>query len=74
MLKQSRKHVAARERVPVLFDAKFVSTPVFERADLGIEEGLKGPAVIPEYSATTVIPPGKRFWIDAAENLVIKIR
>lgn len=74
MPKQSRTRVAARERAPVLFDAKLVSTPVFERGDLGIEAGLKGPAVITEYSATTVIPPGKKFWIDAAENLVIKIR
>jgi N-methylhydantoinase A len=73
MPKQSRKQIAARERVPVLFDMKLVSTPVFERADLGIENGLKGPAVITEYSATTVIPPGKKFWVDAAENLVIKI-
>jgi len=30
--------------------------------------------VITEYSATTVIPAGKKFWVDAAENLVIEIR
>jgi N-methylhydantoinase A len=74
MPRQSGKKIAARERVPVLFETKLVSTPVYERADLAIEEELKGPAVITEYSATTVIPPGKKFWIDAAENLVIKIR
>jgi N-methylhydantoinase A/oxoprolinase/acetone carboxylase beta subunit len=34
---------------------------------------MKGPAVITEYSATTVIPPGKQFWVDDAENLVIQI-
>ena len=73
-LKQAAKKIVARERVAVLFDAKSVSTPVFERVDLAVEEELKGPALITEYSATTVIPPGKRFWIDAAENLVIKIK
>jgi N-methylhydantoinase A/oxoprolinase/acetone carboxylase beta subunit len=35
---------------------------------------MKGPAVITEYSATTVIPGGKKFWVDASQNLVIKIR
>jgi N-methylhydantoinase A len=71
---KSGRKIAARERVLVLFDAKPVLTPVFERADLAMREELKGPAVVTEYSATTVIPLGKKFWIDAAENLVIKIR
>jgi N-methylhydantoinase A/oxoprolinase/acetone carboxylase beta subunit len=35
---------------------------------------MRGPAVITEYSATTVIPPGKRFWVDASANLLIRIR
>jgi N-methylhydantoinase A len=73
-LKQAAKKIVARERVAVLFDAKSVSTPVFERVDLAVERQFKGPAVITEYSATTVVPPGKMFWIDATENLVIKIR
>jgi N-methylhydantoinase A len=47
---------------------------VFERGDLVPGRSLKGPAVITEYSATTAIPPGKKFWVDASENLVIKIR
>jgi hypothetical protein len=32
-----------------------------------------GPAVITEYSGTTVIPPKKKFWLDESENVVIKI-
>jgi N-methylhydantoinase A len=51
-----------------------VMTPVFERGDLVPGRPMKGPAVITEYSATTVIPAGKRFWVDASENLLIKIR
>ncbi len=61
------------ERGPVFFDNKAVTTPVFERGDLVAGRIMRGPAVITEYSATTVIPPGKRFWVDGAENLVIKI-
>jgi N-methylhydantoinase A len=32
-----------------------------------------GPAVVTEYSATSVIPPGARFVVDAAGNLVITL-
>jgi N-methylhydantoinase A len=65
--------VAPVERAPVFFHDKTVTTPVFERGDLVPGRKMKGPAVITEYSATTVIPAGKMFWVDAAENLVIKI-
>ena len=62
------------ERAPVLFGGKTMTTPVLERGDLVPGQSMIGPAVITEYSATTVIPPGKKFWVDASENLVIKIR
>ena len=64
---------APRERAPVFFHDKTMNTPVFEREDLVRSRPMAGPAVITEYSATTVIPPGKKFWVDGAENLVIKI-
>lgn len=65
--------VAPVERAPVFFHDKTVSTPVFERGDIASGQSMRGPAVITEYSATTVIPPGKHFWVDAPENLVIKM-
>ena len=58
----------------MFFQDKAVTTPVFERGDLVPGHGMNGPAVITEYSATTVIPAGKKYWVDASENLVIKIR
>jgi len=61
------------ERAPVFFHDKAVTTPVFERRDLVSGRSMRGPAVITEYSATTVIPAGKKFWVDVAENLIIKI-
>ena len=41
----------------------------------GLQPGRKftGPAIVTEYSATTVVPPGKRFWLDPSRNLVIQI-
>jgi len=62
------------ERAPVLFQAKAVVTPILERGDLVPGQAIKGPAIITEYSATTVIPPGKRFWVDASENVLIELR
>ncbi len=61
------------ERAPVFFHNKAVIAPVFERGDLVASRSMKGPAVITEYSATTVIPAGKKFWVDSSENLIIKI-
>ena len=65
--------VAPVERAPVFFHDKRLTTAVFERADLIPGRSMRGPAVITEYSATTVIPAGKKFWVDASENLIIKI-
>ena len=65
--------VAPVEHAPVFFHDNSVTTPVFERRDLVPGRSLRGPAVITEYSATTVIPAGKKFWVDASENLIIKI-
>ena len=67
-------HVAPVERAPVLFQDRTVTTPVFERRNLIPHHSMRGPAVITEYSATIVIPPEKRFWVDGSENLVIKIK
>jgi N-methylhydantoinase A len=61
------------ERERVFFQGRSVSTPVYERDPLRMGQTLTGPAVITEYSATTVIPPGKKFWKDRAENLVIEV-
>ena len=62
------------ERVHVIFQGKSVATPVYERGDLVAGQTLRGPAVITEYSATSVIPPGKKFWADRAENVLIAIK
>jgi len=62
------------ERAAVFFEGKSIPTPVFERASLLRGRMMSGPAVIVEYSATTVIPPGKTFCLDTVDNLVINIR
>jgi N-methylhydantoinase A len=73
MARKPSLRAAPVERAPVFFHDRAVTTQVFERGDLVPGRSMRGPAVITEYSATTVIPAGKKFWVDAAENLIIKI-
>ncbi|MGA3190510.1 MAG: hydantoinase/oxoprolinase family protein [Bryobacteraceae bacterium] len=56
---------------PVRFDARKHATAIRSRDSLKPGKPCTGPAIITEYSATTVIPPGKRFHLDTIGNLVI---
>jgi N-methylhydantoinase A len=62
------------ERADVIFSGKSLTTPVYERGDLVPAQSLHGPAIITEYSATSVVPPGKKFQMDRRENLLIAIK
>lgn len=64
---------ASPSRAPVLLDGKKVSTAIYDRESIRPGKKLSGPAIVTEYSATTVVPMGKRFQIDRAGNLVIEI-
>ena len=57
-----------------MFDGKRLSTTTYSRDALRPGKAYRGPAIITEYSATTVIPPGKRFYLDPAGNLIVNIR
>ncbi len=59
---------------PVLFESKKRNTKIHSRDDLRSGQMHPGPAIITEYSATTVIPPGAKFHLDRAANLVISLR
>jgi N-methylhydantoinase A len=64
---------AAPRRTPVFFDGKPVPTSIHDRAALVPGKSYTGPAVVTEYSATTVVPPGMKFRVDRAGNLVIVV-
>jgi N-methylhydantoinase A len=61
------------ERKPVMFDGAWVDTPVFQRDLLLPGNRFGGPAIVHEYSATTVVPPGCRVKVDDYSNLVIEV-
>jgi N-methylhydantoinase A len=61
-------------KAQVLFAGKKCATTIYSRDDLQPGKKYYGPAVVTEYSATTVIPPSKRFHLDPASNLIVTIR
>jgi len=62
------------EKAGLTFDGRNIETSIYDRDLLSPRKKHRGPAVITEYSATTVVPPGKQFELDRAGNLVIFVR
>jgi len=62
---------AEKQHALVYFGGRAVRTAVHDREGLGTGRKYAGPAVITEYSATTVVPPGMGFRVDVAGNIVI---
>ncbi|HSY91246.1 MAG TPA: hydantoinase/oxoprolinase family protein [Candidatus Binatus sp.] len=86
VLKSTKAHVAADAFVrpsraklgrppspeaPVLFNGKTLKTKLYSRDTLRPAQKYPGPAILTEYSATTVIPRGANFHLDTANNLII---
>jgi N-methylhydantoinase A len=60
-------------RSSVQFGGKKLPTKLYSRDDLQPGKKYPGPAIMTEYSATTVIPAGKHFHLDRAANLIVAI-
>jgi N-methylhydantoinase A len=58
---------------PVVIDGKKLKTKIYSRDHLKPRRRYSGPAIVAEYSATTVVPPKKTFYLDRASNLVISL-
>jgi N-methylhydantoinase A len=56
---------------PVWFSPRFWEAPLYARERLAAGMRFQGPAVIVEYSSTTVVPPGCNVEIDQHLNLVL---
>jgi N-methylhydantoinase A len=59
------------ERARVYFEGRFVPTAVYSRENMHPGRMHRGPAILHEYSATTVVPGGMRFQVDKKGNLVM---
>ncbi len=60
-------------KAAVWFEGKSIATAIYSRDALRPGKIYRGPAVITEYSATTVVPPRKPFRIDKAGSLLIDL-
>jgi N-methylhydantoinase A len=58
----------------VFFSGKKLAAAILSRDALPIGKKYSGPAVVTEYSATTVVPPGVSFRREPSGNLNIEIR
>ncbi|HZP24597.1 MAG TPA: hydantoinase/oxoprolinase family protein [Terriglobales bacterium] len=64
--------VARPQKRTVWFGGRALPTTVFEREQL-TRSRRKGPAVLTEYSGTTIVPPGALFSVDRAVSVVIEL-
>jgi N-methylhydantoinase A len=55
------------------FAGKRTQTQVVPRNSLTLGRRYRGPAIVTEYSATTVVPPGLTFQADKAGNLLVEV-
>ncbi len=65
------KPAKAVRHVFIYVDGKRTKANVYEREKLAPGQRLKAPAIVTEYSATTLIPGGTRTVVDGAGNLII---
>ena len=66
----AQRTVKQKTIAPVYFNGRAHPARILAREDLS-RAPLRGPAIITEYSATTVVPPGAVARLDRAENIVI---
>ncbi|HEX5816111.1 MAG TPA: hydantoinase/oxoprolinase family protein [Methylomirabilota bacterium] len=60
------------ERRPVWFGGAAHDCPVWERDRLPEDATLRGPAIVEEFGATTVVPPGWTAAVDPHGNLLLE--
>jgi N-methylhydantoinase A len=63
------REAALVERRPVWFEGRAHDCPVWDRDRLPEAVELSGPAIVEEFGATTVVPPGWRGRLDGHGNL-----
>ena len=68
-----RSDRAIVKRKSVIFEGKHLETVVLKRDLLRPGNCFDGPAIVHEYSATTVVPPGCRVGVDGYSNMIIGI-
>jgi N-methylhydantoinase A len=71
-MQKARTEARAIEIVDSWFDGRFQKTALYDRETLAHGHVLEGPAIIGEYSATTLVPPDFICDVDEFGNLVLR--
>jgi N-methylhydantoinase A len=71
-LKKTRGKARPLEVISTWFGGKPHKTSVYDRSDLQHGHVFKGPAIVGEYSSTTLVPPDFVCEMDAFGNLVLR--
>jgi N-methylhydantoinase A len=72
LVKKPNPTAALLRAKPAWFGGRFVRTAFFDRARLRPGMSFRGPAVVTEYTSTTVVPPDYVCRVDEYRNLVLK--
>jgi N-methylhydantoinase A len=64
---------AVLKKKKVMFGKEWMETPVLDRNLLLPGNTFVGPAIVHEYSATTVVPLGCKARVDLFSNLIIEV-
>jgi len=76
-IKRERANKGHRAEPPhtarVYWTERATRVPVYDRKELSAGDRFAGPAVITEYSSTTLIPPRCKVEVDPWANLVIEV-
>lgn len=55
----------------VVFEGEPLETPILARPWMPVRQKYRGPLIVEEQSATTVVPPGYQCWVDDLMNILI---
>lgn len=64
---------ARRETRPVWYEGEWIDTPVYLREKLPLDATIRGPAILEQLDATTVLEPGDVARSDADGNILIEV-
>ncbi len=63
---------AIKGRRPISLGGAMTDATIYERDRLGIGAVIAGPAIVEQFDATTIVPPGWRGQVDGLRNLILE--
>lgn len=69
---QNTKSLSPADHRDVYINGEWQRVPIYDRDDLSIESQFRGPAIVEQFSSTTVIPPAHTVTVDEYQNLTAR--